>query len=147
MQRFLGDKKTQGLTVNVLRKYERELGRFAAFMTKRSHLFPRDIGSEDIAVFREGWQDLYPSPTTRSKVQDRLKTFLRYCYDTRLIDQLPQLLPSESRSLRRFPSQRNNSRNSFRSFRMSSLMMGATLKEFVHSFCSFAIVGSSYMTW
>jgi integrase/recombinase XerD len=93
VQRFLGDKKTQGLTVNVLRKYERELGRFAAFMTKRSHLFPRDIGSEDIAVFREGWQDLYPSPTTRSKVQDRLKTFLRYCYDTRLIDQLPQLLP------------------------------------------------------
>jgi integrase/recombinase XerD len=92
VQHFLSDKKTQGLTVNVLRKYERELARFAAFMTKRSLLFPSDIESEDIAVFREGWQDLYPSSTTRSKVQDRLKTFLRYCYETRLIDRMPQLL-------------------------------------------------------
>ncbi|QHN02948.1 tyrosine-type recombinase/integrase [Granulicella sp. WH15] len=103
VQRFLGNKKTQGLTVNVLQKYERELGRFAAFMTKRSHLFLRDIESEDIAVFREGWQDLYPSPTTRSKVQDRLKTFLWYCYETRLIDRMPQLLPIRVRRPQAIP--------------------------------------------
>jgi integrase/recombinase XerD len=35
--------------------------------------------------------DAYPSTTTRNKVQERLRAFLKYCYDARLIDRVPKL--------------------------------------------------------
>jgi integrase/recombinase XerD len=90
---FLSDKKSQGLESSVLKKYERELGRFEDFMSKRSRLFPHDIRLEDLTEFRAGWGDAYPSSTTRSKVQERLKAFLRYCYESQLIDRVPRLSP------------------------------------------------------
>ena len=34
---------------------------------------------------------MYPSTTTRSKVQERLRGFLRYCYNAQLIERIPQL--------------------------------------------------------
>jgi len=76
-----------------LGKYERELGRFEKFMAKRSRLFPQEIKLEDLTEFRAGWEDTYPSSTTRSKVQERLRGFLRYCYESRLMDRVPVLSP------------------------------------------------------
>jgi integrase/recombinase XerD len=90
---FLSDKRSQGLDSDVLKKYDRELGRFKEFMAKRSKFFPREIALDDLTEFRAGWLHLYPSSTTRSKVQERLRAFLRYCYESQLIDRVPKLSP------------------------------------------------------
>jgi len=90
---YLTDKKTQGLAADVIAKNKRELGRFADFMAGRGRLFPHEISQEDLTEFRGGWEERYPSSTTRSKVQERLRGFLRYCHALRLIDRIPHLTP------------------------------------------------------
>ena len=90
---FLSDKRSQGLETAVLKKYERELGRFSGFMAKRSRHFPREIRLEDLTEFRATWRAAYPSSTTRAKVQERLRALLRYCYESELIDRIPKLSP------------------------------------------------------
>jgi integrase/recombinase XerD len=80
----LSDKRSQGLDEDVLKKYDRELTRFADFMAKRSKFFPLEIALDDLTEFRTGWLILYPSSTTRSKVQERLRAFLRYCYESKV---------------------------------------------------------------
>ena len=88
---FITDKQTSGMTKQVIRKYERELGRFEAFMAKRSKFLPHDITAEDITEFRKDWAALYPSSTTRVRVQERLRAFLKHCYNARLMDRIPQM--------------------------------------------------------
>jgi integrase/recombinase XerD len=88
---FLSDKRSQGLNDNFVKKYERELGRLAEFMQSQSRFFPHEMTVEDFTVFRAGWNTMYPSSTTRAKVQERLRAFLRYCYDARLIERIPRL--------------------------------------------------------
>ena len=88
---FVIDKRSQGLDASVLKKYERELRRLAEFMSKRNRHFPHEIGLEDLTEFKAGWATQYPSSTTRVKVQERLRALLRYCYELRLIDRVPQL--------------------------------------------------------
>lgn len=90
---FLSDKRSQGLETAVLKKYERELGRFSGFMAKRSRHFPRETRLEDLTEFRATWRVAYPSSTTRAKVQERLRAFLRYCYESEMIDRIPKLSP------------------------------------------------------
>jgi site-specific recombinase XerD len=88
---FLKDKRTEGMTEQVVKKYERELSRFESFMAKRSKFLPHDISAADLTEFRSGWADLYPSSTTRGKVQERLKAFLKYCYNARLTERVPPM--------------------------------------------------------
>ena len=85
---FISNKRSQGVSSDVLKKYERELTRFSDFLEERSRLFPHEITLEDLTEFRANWETLYPSSTTRSKVQERLRGYLRYCYDSRLIDRV-----------------------------------------------------------
>jgi integrase/recombinase XerD len=90
---FVSSKRSQGLEDGVLKKYDRELGRFTEFMGKRARFFPHEITLGDLTEFRVNWTSLYPSSTTRAKVQERLRGFLRYCYESRLIDRVPVLSP------------------------------------------------------
>ncbi len=90
---FLSDKRSQGLETAVLKKYERELGRLTGFMARRSRHFPREIRLEDLTEFRATWRTAYPSSTTRAKVQERLRAFIRYCYESEMIDRVPKLSP------------------------------------------------------
>lgn len=90
---FVLDKRSQGLEESVLKKYQRELERFADFMRKRSKHFPKDIRLQDLTEYRSTWLNLYPSSTTRSKVQERLRAYLRYCYESNLIERVPKLSP------------------------------------------------------
>jgi integrase/recombinase XerD len=76
---------------DVLKKYERELGRFTEFMSKRGFFFPHEITLESLTEFRGDWETQYPSSTTRAKVQERLRSFLKYCYESRMIDRVPKL--------------------------------------------------------
>jgi integrase/recombinase XerD len=88
---FVLDKRTQGMDGEVLKKYERELGRFQEFMGKRGVFIPHEITLESLTEFRADWDTLYPSSTTRAKVQERLRSVLKYCYETRMIDRVPKL--------------------------------------------------------
>src|SRR5437868_9366305 len=70
---FISDKGSQGLEADGLKKYRRELTRFREFMEKRSKFFPQEIALNDLTEYRSDWLQLYPSSTTRSKVQERLR--------------------------------------------------------------------------
>jgi integrase/recombinase XerD len=93
IQLFTSDKRSQGVSVGVLKKYELELMRLQDFLGKRLKLFPAEINKEDLTEFRNTWERWYPSANTRIKVQERLRGFLRYCYESRLIDRVPKLSP------------------------------------------------------
>lgn len=88
---FLTDKRSEGMTDHVVKKYKRELERFEQFMAKRSKFLPHEIAAEDLTEFRAGWAEQYPSSTTRGKIQERLKAFLKYCYHARMMDRVPKL--------------------------------------------------------
>lgn len=54
------------------------------------------MGAPVITIFvrhSEGatWESLYPSSSTRSKVRERLRSFLRYCYEAKWLDRIPAL--------------------------------------------------------
>jgi transposase InsO family protein len=59
--------RSQGLDGGMLKKYEREPGRFSDFMARRSRYFPSAIRLEDLTEFRVGWNDSFPH--LRPKVQ------------------------------------------------------------------------------
>jgi integrase/recombinase XerD len=88
---FVSDKRSQGVSADVMGKYERELERLKEFMGSRSKFFPHEIGLADLTEFRAGWSEIYPSSMTRSKVQERLRGFLRYCHASNLIARVPIL--------------------------------------------------------
>lgn len=88
---FISDKRSQGMSAGVLKKYERELGRLKEFMWQLSKFFPHEIALEDLTEFRSEWEEQYPSSQTRQKVQERLRGFLRYCYEAKYIDRIPKL--------------------------------------------------------
>jgi integrase/recombinase XerD len=90
---FLNFKTSEGLDSNVLKKYTRELDRLRQFMDKRMAFHVTDITLEHLTEYRGKWTEQYPSSTTRQKVQERLKAFLRYCYDARWLDRVPSLSP------------------------------------------------------
>jgi integrase/recombinase XerD len=88
---FIKDKRGQNVTEGLLKKYDRELGRFVAFMEQRTKFFPHEIAVADLTEFRHEWVEQYPSSSTRAKVQERLKAFLTYAYHSKLIDRVPPL--------------------------------------------------------
>lgn len=85
---FKSSRRSQGIGKDVLQKYDRELKRLIKFVSKRGRIFPHEILLEDLTDFRANWEELSPSSTTWAKVQERLRGFLRYCYESRMIDAL-----------------------------------------------------------
>lgn len=91
---FLLEKRTSGkVTGGVLKKYERELGRFKGFLEARSHFFPADVTKELLIEYRATWAEDYPSTQTQQRVQARLRSFLRFCHDSGWLERLPKLSP------------------------------------------------------
>jgi len=93
VQLFIKDKHTQGLGTSVIGKYTRELALLQTFLGKRSKFFVSDIHLDDLIQFRATWEELYPSSLTRQKVQERLRSFLRYCVDSDSLPKVPKLSP------------------------------------------------------
>jgi integrase/recombinase XerD len=75
---FVIAKRSAGRGEVTLDKYETELPRFEQFMAKRSKCYPSDITTDDLIAYQGTWDALYPSKLTRSKVQERLKSFVRF---------------------------------------------------------------------
>jgi integrase/recombinase XerD len=88
---FLQDKKNQGITEKVIGKYTRELARLRTFCVQKNVYTVQGITRELLTGFCATWPDLYPSSTTRSKVRERVRSFLRYCYEAQWIARIPPL--------------------------------------------------------
>ena len=95
---FLADKKLQSITHNVLGKYTRELARLRAFCESAGVYTVQGINRELLTRFCGTWEELYKSSSTRVRVRERLRNFLRYCYQAewlaRVIE-LPKMKDSE----------------------------------------------------
>ncbi len=88
---FLQDKENQGVTKKVRDKYTRELARLRTYC-ERNHVFTvQGITRELLTGFCGTWQDHYPSSYTRSKVRERVRSFLRYCYQAEWLKRVPDL--------------------------------------------------------
>jgi integrase/recombinase XerD len=88
---FQADKKNQGISPDVLNKYSRELERLKVFCVKRGAYTVQGITREMLTDFAGTWEEAYPSSTTRAKVRERLRSFLRYCYEAQWLPRIPQV--------------------------------------------------------
>jgi site-specific recombinase XerD len=88
---FLKDKQNQGVNKNVLGKYTRELGRFRAFCESRSVFTVQLVAVDMLTHYAATWPMAYPSSMTRSKVRERLRTFLRYCFQAGWLNRIPSV--------------------------------------------------------
>jgi len=88
---FLQDKKNQGITDKVIGKYIRELARLREFCESRFVFAIRGLNRELLTHYVATWPAHYPASLTRSKVRERLRSFLRYCYQSEWLTRIPQI--------------------------------------------------------
>jgi len=88
---FLQDKKNQGITDKVIDKYTRELARLREYCERNTVFTVQGITRELLTGFCATWPELYPSTYTRAKVRERVRSFLRYCYEAQWIPRIPAL--------------------------------------------------------
>jgi site-specific recombinase XerD len=90
---FTQDKENQDVTAKVVAKYTRELARLKAYCEGRGVYAVSGITKALLTGYSATWPEPYPASSTRSRVRDRLSTFLRYCYDAEWIPRIPRLSP------------------------------------------------------
>jgi integrase/recombinase XerD len=88
---FLQDKRNQGITEKVIGKYTRELARLREYCERQSVFTVQGITRELLTGFCATWPEIYPSTYTRAKVRERVRSFLRYCYEAQWIPRIPPL--------------------------------------------------------
>jgi integrase/recombinase XerD len=88
---FLQDKKNQGVTGAVIGKYTRELERLREYCEDNRVFTVQGITRQLLTGFCATWPELYPSTYTRAKVRERVRSFLRYCYEAQWIPRIPPL--------------------------------------------------------
>jgi integrase/recombinase XerD len=88
---FLSNLKHQGAGAETLSKNTRELNRFVEFMAQRSKFYPSEIDIELLIDYRHTWDAIYPASVTRSLVQMRLNTLLKFCVRTGDLRFIPAL--------------------------------------------------------
>lgn len=88
---FLDDKKIQGVTLGVLGKYTRELDRLREYCESQCVFTVQGITRELLTGFCGTWEAAYPSSYTRSRVRDRCRGFLRYCFEAKWLERIPAL--------------------------------------------------------
>jgi integrase/recombinase XerD len=90
---FLQDKKNQDVTAKVLAKYKRELSRLKSYCEGRGVFVVSGLTKELLTGYASTWPEVYPASSTRSRVRDRLSTFLRYCFEAEWLPRIPRLSP------------------------------------------------------
>jgi site-specific recombinase XerD len=88
---FLQDKKVQGLSASVIGKYTRELQRLRQYCERQGVYMVQGVTRELLTGFCGTWEQTYPSSSTRSKVRERCRSFLRYCYQAQWLERIPEL--------------------------------------------------------
>lgn len=90
---FNQDKENQGVTDKVLGKYKRELARLKQFCEHYGVFVVAGLTRDLLTQYMATWPAVYPASTTRSRVRDRLSTFLRFCFDSGWLPRIPKLSP------------------------------------------------------
>jgi integrase/recombinase XerD len=88
---FIQDKRIQGVGDSGMKKYTLELLRLATYCAGVNVYTVQGITRELLTGYAATWEALYPSSITRSKVKERCSAFLRYCYETKWLDRVPNL--------------------------------------------------------
>lgn len=88
---FLQDKAVQGVTSGVLGKYTRELKRLQTYCEHSGVYTVHGLTRELLTGFCATWEAVYPSSYTRSKVRERCRGFLRFCFEAQWIARVPAL--------------------------------------------------------
>ena len=91
MEVFTADKKNQGVSAGVERKYVRELERFKTFCERKGVYTVGKITRELLVLYSATWEEDYHSTATRFNVQARLRHFLKFCYDSKWIERVPKM--------------------------------------------------------
>ena len=88
---FIKDKKIQGVTPGVIKKYTLELERLSQYCERKSVYTVQGISRELLTDLCTTWETYYPSSYTRAKVRERCRSFLRYCYECKWLERIPPL--------------------------------------------------------
>jgi integrase/recombinase XerD len=88
---FIQDKKNQGITEKVVGKYTRELARLRDYCERQRIFSVQGVTREVLTGFCATWPEAYPSTYTRAKVRERVRSFLRYCFEAQWIERIPAL--------------------------------------------------------
>ena len=88
---FLIDKKVQGITDHVIGKYTRELARLQTFCESAGVYTIQAINRDLLTQYCATWEESYPSSSTRVRVRERLRNFLRYCYQAEWLARVIEL--------------------------------------------------------
>ena len=72
-------------------KYTRELARLREYCERNNVYTVQGIERELLTGFCATWQEMYHSSYTRSKVRERVRSFLRYCYEVQWLARIPTL--------------------------------------------------------
>lgn len=65
------------------------MGRLREYGESRGVFVVQGISREVITGFCSTWEAEYPSSITRAKLRERLRSFLRYCYEAQWIERIP----------------------------------------------------------
>jgi site-specific recombinase XerD len=86
---FLQEKTSQGVGPDSLNKYKRLLKRLRTYCESKKIYRVEGITREVITGHCAAWELLYPSGLTREKNRDKLRSFLRYCYEAKWLERVP----------------------------------------------------------
>ena len=91
IETFLTDKRVQGVTEGVLKKYTLELDRLARYCERHGVFTIQGVERELLTGYSATWKSHYPSSYTRSKVRERCRSFFRYCFEAQWIPRVPAI--------------------------------------------------------
>lgn len=86
---FITDKTTQELSASVISGYRLLLDRFRDYCAGRGIYTVQGITTDVLTEHLADWRKVYPSSITRQKRRERLRSFLRYCYEAQWLDRIP----------------------------------------------------------
>jgi integrase/recombinase XerD len=86
---LIQDKKVQDVSPGVIAKYTLELGRLRGYCEREGVHTVKGITRELLTGFCGTWEVAYPSSWTRSKFRERVRSFLRYCYEAQWLSRIP----------------------------------------------------------
>jgi len=88
---FIQDKRVQGVSSGVIGKYARELERLREHCERSGVFTVQGITRELLTGFCATWESQYPSSMTRAKARERLRSFLRYCFEAQWLERIPNV--------------------------------------------------------
>jgi integrase/recombinase XerD len=86
---FIKDKEVQGVSAGVIGKYRLELSRLRDYCEAQGVYTVQSITRELLTGHCATWPELYPSSITRAKLRERVRSFLRYCYEAQWLERIP----------------------------------------------------------